>query len=175
MRDRLWYSDCLLEKELGEIDGGVSFWPVEDPGLSSIDWLSITISELLEVVVLDVFLNFRNRSFTLYCSYWWGLSFSFACHILFLSESYFFFLSELFFAKQSLNFSAFTTVHCILLSWYDQQDFAWQEMWRTSIHLFKVRWNDHLVNYLALMYRYGINTNIFDLKFSRVQNFDHFI
>ena len=29
------------------------------------------------------------------------------------------------------------------------------------IHLFKFRWNEHLVNYFPLMYRYVINTNIF--------------
>ena len=50
----------------------------------------------------------------------------------------------------------------------NQEDFTWQETWRTSIHLFKVRWNDHLVNFFPLMYRYGINTNI-------LQNFDHFV
>ena len=45
----------------------------------------------------------------------------------------------------------------------------WQEIWRTSIHLFKVCWNDHLVNYFPLMYRYGINTNILHLTFSRAE------
>ena len=50
----------------------------------------------------------------------------------------------------------------------NQEDFTWQETWRTSIHLFKVHWNDHLVNFFPLMYRYGINTNI-------LQNFDHFV
>ena len=43
------------------------------------------------------------------------------------------------------------------------------DMTNLSIHLFKVRWNDHLVNYLTLMYRYGINTNIFYLTFSRAK------
>ena len=33
-------------------------------------------------------------------------------------------------------------------------------------HLFKVRWNDHLVSYFSLMYCYGINTNILHLTFS---------
>ena len=65
-RDKLRYSDCLLEKELGEVNSDVSFSPVDDPGLSSIDWLSITMSELSEVVILDVFLNFQYCSFTLY-------------------------------------------------------------------------------------------------------------
>ena len=51
----------------------------------------------------------------------------------------------------------------------NQEDFTWQEIWRTSIHLFKVRWNDHLVNYFPLMYRYGINTNILHLTFSRAE------
>ena len=37
VRDKLRFSNCFLEKELGEIDGDISFWPVEDPGLSSID------------------------------------------------------------------------------------------------------------------------------------------
>ena len=41
-----------------------------------------------------------------------------------------------------------------------QEDFIWQEIWQTFIHLFKVGWNDHLVNYFPLMYRYRINTNI---------------
>ena len=50
----------------------------------------------------------------------------------------------------------------------NQEDFTWQETWRTSIHLFKVHWNDHLVNFFPLMYRYGINTNT-------LQNFDHFV
>ena len=44
-----------------------------------------------------------------------------------------------------------------------QGDFVWQEVWRTSIHLFKVRWNSHLVNYFSL----GINTNLLPLTFSR--------
>ena len=44
--------------------------------------------------------------------------------------------------------------------WLDQEDIAWQEIWRTSVNLFKVRWNDHLVNYFLLMYCYGINANI---------------
>ena len=52
---------------------------------------------------------------------------------------------------------------------WDQEDFIWQEIWRTSIHLFKVGWNDHLVNYFPLMYRYGINTNILHLTFSRAE------
>ena len=43
----------------------------------------------------------------LYCSCWWGFSFSFARHIFFLSASYLFFLSELFFAGQSSHFSTF--------------------------------------------------------------------
>ena len=34
-----------------------------------------------------------------------------------------------------------------------QGDFIWQEVWRTSIHLFEVHWNDHLVNYFSLMHR----------------------
>ena len=41
----------------------------------------------------------------------------------------------------------------------NQEDFTWQKIWRTSIHLFKVRWNDHLVNDFPLMYRYEINTS----------------
>ena len=30
-----------------------------------------------------------------------------------------------------------------------------------SIHLFRLCWNDHLVSYYSLIYRYGINTKIF--------------
>ena len=37
------------------------------------------------------------------------------------------------------------------------------------LHLFKVRWNDHLVSYFSLMYRYGVNTNILHLTFSRAE------
>ena len=36
----------------------------------------------------------------------------------------------------------------------------WQEIWRTSLHLFKVCWTGNSVNYLYLMYRYVISTNI---------------
>ena len=46
-----------------------------------------------------------------------------------------------------------------------QENLTWQEIWRTFICLFKVPWNDHLVNYFPLMYRYGINTNILHLTF----------
>ena len=49
-----------------------------------------------------------------------------------------------------------------------QEDFTRQEISRTSIHLFKVRWNDHLVN-SALICRYGINTDILHLTFSRTE------
>ena len=35
------------------------------------------------------------------------------------------------------------------------------------MHLFKVGWNDHSVNYFPLMYRCGINTNRVHLTFSR--------
>ena len=55
-----------------------------------------------------------------------------------------------------------------------QEDFTWQEILQTSVHLFKVRWKNHLVNYFPLMYRYEINTNILHLTFF-VQNFDHFV
>ena len=36
-------------------------------------------------------------------------------------------------------------------NWYGQEDFTSQETWRTSIYLFKVCWNDHLVSYFSLM------------------------
>ena len=36
-------------------------------------------------------------------------------------------------------------------------------------NLFKILWNDHLVNYFPLIYRYGINTNILHLTFSRAE------
>ena len=39
----------------------------------------------------------------------------------------------------------------------------------TLIHLFQVRWNDHLVNYFSLMHRCGINTNLLLLTFSRAK------
>ena len=39
-------------------------------------------------------------------------------------------------------------------------------MLRTAIHLFKVRWKDHLVNYFPLMYHYGINKNSAFIIFS---------
>ena len=42
-------------------------------------------------------------------------------------------------------------------------------------HLIKVRWNGHLVNYLPLIYRYGINMNILHLTFFFVQNVNHFV
>ena len=34
-----------------------------------------------------------------------------------------------------------------------QEDFIWQEIWQTSIHLFKVGWNEHLVNDFPLVHR----------------------
>ena len=37
------------------------------------------------------------------------------------------------------------------------------------INLFKVRWNDRLVCYSSLVYRYGINTNILHLTLSRAE------
>ena len=45
-------------------------------------------------------------------------------------------------------------------------------MWNVllrNVHLFKVRWNDHLVGHFSLMYRYGINTNILHLTFSHAK------
>ena len=39
----------------------------------------------------------------------------------------------------------------------------------TSIYLFKVRCNDHLVNYFPLIYRHGININILHLTISRAE------
>ena len=38
-----------------------------------------------------------------------------------------------------------------------------------SIHLFRVCWNDHLLNYFPPMYLYGINTNILLWTFSRAE------
>lgn len=49
---------------------------------------------------------------------------------------------------------------------YDQGDLIWQELWRTPIHLFKVPWNDHLLNFFSLIHRWRINTNLLALKFS---------
>ena len=37
------------------------------------------------------------------------------------------------------------------------------------MHVFNVCWNDHLMNYFPLVNRYGINTNILHLTFSRVE------
>ena len=34
-----------------------------------------------------------------------------------------------------------------------------------SIHLFKVRWNDHLVSYFPLMVPYGIDTIVLHVTF----------
>ena len=51
----------------------------------------------------------------------------------------------------------------------NQEDFTWQEIWRTSIYLFKVRWSDHLGNYFPLFYRHGVNTNILHLTISRAE------
>ena len=68
----------------------------------------------------------------------------------------------------SREFSELALFWCTILysDWLKQEDFIWQEIWRTSIHLFKVVWYDHLVNHFPLMYRYGINTNILHLTFS---------
>ena len=41
----------------------------------------------------------------------------------------------------------------ILLQLIRPRNFAWQEIWQTSIDLFKVYWNDHLVIYSSLVYR----------------------
>ena len=73
-----------------------------------------------------------------------------------------------YYVKTIMVFYQFQDFFCRRHSLMNQEDFTWQETRRTSIHLFKVRWNDHLVNFLPLMYRYGINTNI-------LQNFDHFV
>ena len=50
---------------------------------------------------------------------------------------------------------------------FHQEDLTLQETSRTSLQLFEVPWNDHLVNYFSLMYRCKINTNILHLTFSR--------
>ena len=55
----------------------------------------------------------------------------------------------------------------------NQEDFTWQDIWRTSIHLFKVHPSDHLLNYFLLLYRYGISTKISHLTFSRAE-FNHY-
>ena len=54
-------------------------------------------------------------------------------------------------------------------SYCNQDEFTRQETWQASVHLFKVRWNEHLVSYFSLMYRYGINTIILHLTFSRAE------
>ena len=60
---------------------------------------------------------------------------------------------------------SFFTISCLceniqIFKCSEQEDLNWQEIWRTSIHLFKFRWNDHSINNFPLMYRYGINTNV---------------
>ena len=40
---------------------------------------------------------------------------------------------------------------------------------KICIPSFNVRWNDHFVIHLFLMYRYGINTNILHLKVSHAE------
>ena len=47
----------------------------------------------------------------------------------------------------------------LVMNCFSQEDFTWQEIWRTSIYLFKIRCNDRLVTYFSLMYSYRINTN----------------
>ena len=47
--------------------------------------------------------------------------------------------------------------------------FLLQLILQTSVHLFKVRWNDPSVSHFSLMYRYGINTNILHLTFSSAE------
>ena len=51
----------------------------------------------------------------------------------------------------------------------DQEDFTRQEILQTSLHLFKVRLIDHLMNYFPLMDRYGIDINILHLTYSRAE------
>ena len=50
-----------------------------------------------------------------------------------------------------------------------QGDFIWQEVWRTSIHLFEVRWSNHLVSYFSLTLHCGISTNLLLLTFFRAE------
>ena len=65
-------------------------------------------------------------------------------------------------------FSCAATIKKLLLPqiWHhlytNHRDFIWQEVWRTSFHLFEVLWNDHLVNFFSLW----INTNLLTLTFS---------
>ena len=47
-----------------------------------------------------------------------------------------------------------------------QGDFIRQEIWLTSVHLFEVHWNDHLVTYFFLMHHCEINKNLLPLTFS---------
>ena len=53
-------------------------------------------------------------------------------------------------------------------------DFTWQEIRQTSIHLLKLRWNDHLVGYLSLLHHYGIN-KIYCISHFLVQNSNYFV
>ena len=52
---------------------------------------------------------------------------------------------------------------------FPKTDFLIPRIFYLTGDMTKVRWNDQLVTYFSLMYRYGINTNILHLTFSRTE------
>ena len=85
---------------------------------------------------------------------------------------YGFFFVVLFHHKTCLLIILFSIQECelvILNSQWNQEDLIWQEIGRTSIHLFKVCSNEHLVNYFPLIYGYGTNPNILHLTYSHAE------
>lgn len=63
-----------------------------------------------------------------------------------------------------------------------QEGFTWQKIWQSSIYLFKVPWNGHLVSYFSLMDCCEIKTDLLVLTFScaellfffLMQNINHY-
>ena len=52
---------------------------------------------------------------------------------------------------------------------FPKTDFLIPRIFYLTRDMTKVRWNDQLVTYFSLMCRYGINTNILHLTFSRAE------
>ena len=79
--------------------------------------------------------------------------------------------------KKWVNFVPLMTYYTKAIIWgilfitndFKQKDFTLQDIWRTSIHLFRVCWNNHLVSYFSLIYRYEISSNILSLTFFRAE------
>ena len=52
--------------------------------------------------------------------------------------------------QKIMHFRTYAQTFASVLTFaYTQQDFTWEEIWRTSIYLLKVHWNDHLVSYFS--------------------------